>query len=81
MSQLSLFCSSVQGAREGGFERVICLFHPALSHIVSLAQKGPGLLLLHAIQAGFTEKELAQLVKGESWLGAAASFTGIIGRL
>lgn len=38
MNELSLFYSSVRGAREDGFERVICLFHPALSHIVSLAQ-------------------------------------------
>jgi hypothetical protein len=52
-----------------------------MSYGFGFAQKGPGLLPLHILQAALTEDKLAQLVEDQPRFGVAALLTWIVRRL
>ena len=52
-----------------------------MSYGFGFAQKGPGLLPLHKLQAALTEDKLAQLVEDEPRFRVAALLTWIVWRL
>ena len=53
----------------------------SMSVPIDIAKQRPGLLLLHMLQAAFTEDKLAQLIEDQPRFGVAASLTCIVRRL